>query len=205
MHEKLFEGKNSKPLNGRKKKQGFAKSKLASTVTRSGRVTWISYQDNDKPTYGLNNAEIAVVAFYFPSFEETWGYATTDADGYWSADLEVPAGETLASLTGIQVYFKNDDADIEVKHPTTGLYMYETAQNSPYNTYFDSLHTYNPAARMHWPIMQSYAISSANGFDGDSVDVIFPDSSEAAEGWYDGNGIHMRTWDWRYSHSTMAH
>jgi hypothetical protein len=194
-HEKMF-GRIGEEQSqaGVKTKTKKSETKLSSVVSRNGRIT---YTDDVEPegTYPVPRARVAAVVYCAPAYEEVWGYATTDDDGYYTVNFNIPDGQTIFEmLVGIQVYSEYQAADICVlNESTSNPYMAETITNNGVYNYQIGVSAFTNPARVHWSIIQSYNMSSANGFGGGGVDVVLA-PSDPRGGWYTTNLIHI----WRY-------
>jgi len=198
-----FKPQAFRPTENRKERSRN-KELLASTYQRSGRISF--YDDNWDTTYGVPRAEVAVVVYYTPAWEEVWGYGVTDDDGYYNVTFTIPDGQSLyESLVGIQVYLENESNAILVKHPTTGLYMGETIKNN-YNWSLNAADAFYGPSKIQWSITMSYVASSSSGFGGGSVDVLLPKDTNEYRTDPDPNQIWLKSiWSWDLCLETASH
>ena len=193
-----------------KKKIADPASKLASTYYRTGRIT---YRDSLQKLDGMSvvrplpKARVEVVVYYVPAGEETWGYATTDYDGYYTVQFTIPNGQSLyENLVGVFVYTEDQASGISVEHPSTGLYMEDVLLSYNYNVQFDESSPFYCPAIEQYGIMNSYNFSSNGGFGGGNITVYVPDSSTcgSASACY-SPPIYVKTWDTRYAYEFVSH
>jgi len=182
-------------------------TRLSSIISRNGRIAY--YDSKYQNTYGLPRASVAVVVFSDPGYEALWGYATTDDNGYYTVNFDVPNGQTIQEmLVGFQIHTEDTTDNIAVREWDTNqpCMLEGIGCDGNYNVNIDSTFTFYGRARLHWSIIQSYIFACANGFGVGDVNVYWHCVCGSSEACYDyGSTINVCSATGGATQSLTAH